>query len=105
MEDQWKQEDSWDGSYEDGNGPPKWKFWASWSKKKRLVVGCIVAVLLLLVIVIPVALVVSKKGGSSNSDSSSSSSSSGSPSNSNLNGISRDSIPVSRTELCSDKPY
>jgi glucan 1,3-beta-glucosidase len=94
MEDDWKQEDRWDGSYEDGNQQSKSKFWASWSKKKRLVVGGIVALLLLLAIIIPVAVIeANKNGGGPNS--SSSSSSSGSSSNSNLNGISEDSIPVS----------
>ncbi|CEO60472.1 hypothetical protein PMG11_05098 [Penicillium brasilianum] len=92
MEEDWKQEGSWDGSYENGNQTPKWKFWASWSKKKRLIVGSIVGIVLVLAIVIPIAVLEANKnkGGS---DSSSSSSSSDSPSNSNLNGISRDSIP------------
>jgi glucan 1,3-beta-glucosidase len=97
MEDDWKHEDNWEGSYEDGDQQPKWKFWASWSKKKRLFVGSLVGVLLLLAIIIPVAVLeVNKNNGS---DSSSSSSNSGS-STSNLDGISRDSIPVSLI-----KPY
>ncbi|KAJ5168566.1 glucan 1-3-beta-glucosidase D [Penicillium canariense] len=90
MDEEWKREKGWDGRDEDVQ--PKWKFWASWSKKKRLVVGGIVTVLLLLAIIIPVAAVAAQKR-SANSDSSSSSSGSGSPSNSNLDGISQDSIP------------
>ena len=59
-------------------------------------IGCLVAFVVLLAIVIPVALVVSKKNNSdSDSGSGSSSSGSGGPSNSNLDSISRDSIPVS----------
>jgi glucan 1,3-beta-glucosidase len=102
MEDDWKQEDSWEGSYESGDQQSKWKFWASWSKKKRLVVGSIVGVLLLLAIIIPVAVLEASKN--SGSDSSSSSSISGSSSTSNLDGISRDSIPVSLIEPYLNSP-
>lgn len=93
VEDHWKEEDSWEGSFDSRGGPPGWKFWSGWSKKKRIVIGCLLLVVLILAIVIPVAVVLSKKKGS-DSGSSGSSGSSG-PSNSNLDGISRDSIPVS----------
>lgn len=93
MDDHWKEDSgSWVGG-SDGGRPPRWKFWSSWSKKRRIVVGSLVLLLLLLAIIIPVAVVASKK--SSDSDSDSDSSSSSGPSNSNLDGISRDSIPVS----------
>jgi glucan 1,3-beta-glucosidase len=77
----------------EGRGPPAWKFWSNWSRKKRIWVGCLLAVILLLAIIIPVALVVSKKKGSDSKPSSSDSDDS-SPT-SNLDSISRDSIPVS----------
>jgi glucan 1,3-beta-glucosidase len=93
MEDQWKEEDSWEGSYDSRPGPPGWKFWSNWSKKKRIVIGCLLLVVLVLAIVIPVAFVVSKKKGSDTGSSSSSGSSDGPTSN--LDSISRDSIPVS----------
>ena len=96
MEDHWKDEDSWEGSLESRGGPPAWKFWSNWSRKKRILIGCLLAVLLLLAIIIPVAIVVSKKKGSDPKSSSSSSSDSGdSSTTSNLGSISRDSIPVS----------
>ena len=85
--------DSWISSFDD-RGPPRWKFWSSWSKKKRIVVGSIVAFLLLLAIIIPVAVVESKKKSEEKSDSDSSG-----PNNSNLNSISRDSIPVSNNSF------
>jgi glucan 1,3-beta-glucosidase len=94
MEDHWKDEASWDDSFQDGNRQPRWKFWANWSKKTRIVVGAVMLVILLLVIIIPVAVTVSKNK-SSDSGSGGGSSGSSSPSNSNLDGISRDSIPVS----------
>jgi glucan 1,3-beta-glucosidase len=97
MEGEWKQEDSWEGSFESGERRPFWKFWANWSKKKRIVIGSLAAVLILLAIVIPVA-ISEAKGKSSDSGSSSSDSSSG-PANSNLDGISKDSIPVSSYPL------
>jgi glucan 1,3-beta-glucosidase len=93
VEDQWKEEDSWEGSYDSRGRPPAWKFWSNWSKKKRIVIGCLLLVALILAIIIPVAVVLSKKK-SSDSGSSSPSNSDG-PSNSNLDSISRDSIPVS----------
>ncbi|KAJ5495951.1 glucan 1-3-beta-glucosidase D [Penicillium diatomitis] len=93
FEKNWKHEQSWDSSYEDGSQPPKWKFWASWSKKKKLIVGCSLLVLLILAIVIPVAVSVSKKSGNADTKASGSSTGSGSSPNSNLNGISPDSIP------------
>ncbi|KAJ6134962.1 hypothetical protein N7512_000122 [Penicillium capsulatum] len=90
MDEQWKNDlDSWVDSFDD-RGPPRWQFWFSWSKKKRIVIGCLVLLLLLLVIIIPVAVTESKK----KSDSDSNSSASSGPDNSNLDGISRDSIPV-----------
>ncbi|KAJ5129455.1 Glycoside hydrolase superfamily [Penicillium bovifimosum] len=92
MAEHWKEEDSWEGSYESG-GAPAWKFWANWSRKRCIIMACLLAVALLLAIIIPVAVVVSKKKGSdSNSKSSSTSSSSDDPT-SNLDDISRDSIP------------
>ncbi|KAI3111786.1 CAZyme family GH5 [Penicillium roqueforti] len=89
VQDHWKDEDSWEGS-SDNRGPPAWKFWSNWSRKKRILVGCLLAVLLLLAIIIPVAIVVSKNKGS---DSKTSSSSGNSSTTSNLDGISRASIP------------
>ncbi|KAJ5513247.1 Glycoside hydrolase superfamily [Penicillium fimorum] len=91
VHDHWKDEDSWEGSLE-SRGPPAWKFWSNWSRKKRILVGCLLGVILLLAIVIPVALVVSKKKGS-DSKSSSSDSGDSSSTTSNLDSISRDSIP------------
>ncbi|KAI2794630.1 putative glucan 1,3-beta-glucosidase D [Penicillium oxalicum] len=93
VENDWKHEQSWDGSDGDGSQAPKWKFWASWSKKKRLIVGAIVLGLLVLAIAIPIAVSQSKSGDDGGSDSSKSSPDSGSPSNSNLNGVNPDSIP------------
>ncbi|CAI7601730.1 unnamed protein product [Penicillium pancosmium] len=93
MEDHWKDEASWDDSFQDGNRQPRWKFWANWSKKTRIIVGAVMLVVLLLVIIIPVAVTVSKNK-SSDSGSGGGSSGSSSPSNSNLDGISRDSIPA-----------
>ncbi|CAG8203684.1 unnamed protein product [Penicillium olsonii] len=90
MDDHWKEEDSWEGSY-DSRGPPTWKFWSNWSKRKRILLGCLLLLVLVLAIVIPVAVVVSKKNDTDTG--SSGSSSSGGPSNSNLDSISRDSIP------------
>jgi glucan 1,3-beta-glucosidase len=92
MEDRWKDEDSWEGSLDNRGGPPAWKFWSNWSRKKRILVGCLLVLLLLLAIIIPVAIVVSKKQGSDSKESSSGSDESSTTSN--LGSISRDSIPV-----------
>ncbi|KAJ5090152.1 glucan 1-3-beta-glucosidase D [Penicillium argentinense] len=90
MDDQWKKEQSY-YSY-DGDQPSRWKFWANWSRQKRIILGSVVLVILLLAIIIPVAAVESQnKSDDSSSDSGSSDGSS--PSNSNLDSISRDSIP------------
>ncbi|CAG8420173.1 unnamed protein product [Penicillium salamii] len=91
MEDHWKEEDSWEGSYDSRGGPPAWKFWSNWSKRKRILLGSLLLLVLVLAIVIPVAIVVSKKNDSDTG--SPRSSSSGDPSNSNLDSVSRDSIP------------
>ncbi|CAI7645017.1 unnamed protein product [Penicillium glandicola] len=91
VQEDWKEEDSWEGSLKSGGGPPAWKFWSKWSKKKRILVGCLLVVLLLVAIVVPVAIVVSRRK-SSNSDSSSSDSDDNSLT-SNLDTITRDSIP------------
>ncbi|KAJ5688783.1 glucan 1-3-beta-glucosidase D [Penicillium macrosclerotiorum] len=90
MEDDWKDEDSWDASHEGGGR--SWKFWASWSKKQKIVVGGVVVALVLLAVIIPVAVIESKKNSGGSDDSSSSSSGSNSLTG-NLDGISRDSIP------------
>lgn len=94
MEDQWKDEASWDDSFGDGSRQPRWKFWANWSKRKRIVIGVLMLIILLLAIIIPVAVTVSKNKSDDSGSSSGSSGSSG-PSNSNLDSISKDSIPVS----------
>ncbi|KAF3028988.1 hypothetical protein E8E15_010004 [Penicillium rubens] len=91
MEDHWKDEDSWEGSLDSRGGPPGWKFWSGWSRKKRIWVGCLLVLLLLLAIIIPVAIVVSKKQGSDSKESSSGSDETSTTSN--LDSISRDSIP------------
>ncbi|KAJ6127003.1 hypothetical protein N7523_002615 [Penicillium sp. IBT 18751x] len=93
--EEWKEEDSWEGSYESGARRPFWRFWANWSRKKRIVIGSLVAVMVLLAIVISVAIVEAKnKSSSSNSNSGSSDSSSSSPANSNLDGMSEKDIPA-----------
>ncbi|KAJ5221395.1 uncharacterized protein N7469_010282 [Penicillium citrinum] len=92
MEDQWKDEASWDDSFGDGSRQPRWKFWANWSKRKRIVIGVLMLIILLLAIIIPVAVTVSKNKSDDSGSSSGSSGSSG-PSNSNLDSISKDSIP------------
>ncbi|KAJ5292789.1 uncharacterized protein N7443_008742 [Penicillium atrosanguineum] len=91
--DEWKEEDSWEGSYESGARRPFWKFWANWSRKKRIVIGSIVAVVALLAVVIPVA-IIGAKNKSGGEDSGSSDSSSTSPGNSNLDGMSEKDIPA-----------
>lgn len=99
MEDHWKDEASWDDSFDDGSGQPRWKFWANWSRKKRIIVGALLLVVLLLAIIIPVAVTASKNKSDDSGGSSGSSGSSG-PSNSNLDSISKDSIPVSISSTC-----
>lgn len=67
-------------------------------KRKRNILICVAVLIILLGIIIPVAVVVSKKkGGNSGGDAGDTSSSTGAtkPSNSNLNGVSKDSIPQS----------
>lgn len=91
MEAAWRK-DGWNGSLDGSERVPFWK-----RKRWWIILACILAVL---AIVIPVAVVVSKKkhpygdGGGHGSDSSGESSGNGSPSNSNLDSISRSSIPV-----------
>ncbi|KAJ5899359.1 Glycoside hydrolase superfamily [Penicillium taxi] len=92
MEEHWKDETSWTGSSVDGTRP-FWKFWANWSRKKRIVVGAILAVLLSIAIIVPVVLLTSHKKNNSSSSESSIVSTSSSPSNNNLDSISRASIP------------
>ncbi|KAJ5720438.1 Exo-beta-1-3-glucanase [Penicillium malachiteum] len=96
MEETWKQEESWEGSFDNAGRRPFWKFWDSWSRRKRIWFGTAAGLLILLAIIIPLAVVESqKKDTSSGSRSSSSSSTSSSSSNltANLDTISRDSIP------------
>ncbi|KAJ6160757.1 Exo-beta-1-3-glucanase [Penicillium chermesinum] len=92
MGDDWERsKESWVGSF-DGEQRPSWKFWAGWSKKKRICIGVTLGILALLAIIIPVAVIEAKKNSPNDPDSSDSSSSQ--PSNSNLDGISKDSIPL-----------
>ncbi|KAF7169138.1 hypothetical protein CNMCM5623_001925 [Aspergillus felis] len=83
MEARWRKEGSWGGSIDDaGDGRPFWK------RKRWIGLG---AVILILVIVIPVAVVVSKKH---DNKSDSANPQGNSPGNSNLAGLSHDSIPA-----------
>ncbi|KAJ5362134.1 hypothetical protein N7541_002978 [Penicillium brevicompactum] len=93
MEDHWKEEDSWEGSYDSRGGPPAWKFWSNWSKRKRIILGGLLLLVIVLAIAIPVGLVVSKKKDTDSGSGSSGSSDSDDALTSNLDSISRDSIP------------
>ena len=84
VEDRWRKEGDWDGSGDGAEGQPPF-----WKRKKWLI--AIGVLILLLVIIVPVAVVVSKK---KNDDPASGQSGEEKPANSNLDKISRDSIPV-----------
>ncbi|PKY03019.1 glycoside hydrolase [Aspergillus campestris IBT 28561] len=91
VEDRWRKEGDWDSSGDGDEGqPPFWK-----RKKWLIAVGVLI---LLLAIIVPVAVVVSKKKGD---EPGSGQSGEDQPANSNLDKISRDSIPESAkgTEL------
>ncbi|KAJ5083149.1 Exo-beta-1-3-glucanase [Penicillium angulare] len=92
IEEAYKYEESWEGSYDSAGGPPAWKFWNAWSKKKRTCIGAVAGILILLAIIVPVAVVESKKKASDSASSSSSSASSDGLTG-NLDSITRDSIP------------
>lgn len=85
MGGRWNKE-GWDGSSEGADKPPIWK-----RKKWWIALGVLIV---LLAIIIPVSVVFSKKHKGDNDDSDPADASS-SPSNSNLDGVSHDSIPVS----------
>ncbi|KAJ5645679.1 Glycoside hydrolase superfamily [Penicillium longicatenatum] len=93
MDQAWKYEDGWEGSYGSTERRPFWKFWDSWSRKKRIWIGTMTGILLLLAIIIPIAVIESQKKSTGSSSSSSGSSSSSSNLTANLDTISRDSIP------------
>ncbi|KAF9886990.1 hypothetical protein FE257_010606 [Aspergillus nanangensis] len=82
----WHKEDDWDGGADDVDGEQSSK------KKKKWMWISIGVIILILVIVIPVAVVVSKKNNEK-SDSTDGDDNSDDTSKSNLDGLSRDSIP------------
>lgn len=100
MDSRWNKEGPWETGSDSGDGgSPAWRFWADWSRKKRLWMGGIAAVVLLLVIIIPTAVAASKKHSSKSGSSSPSDSSPSDPSSSNLDGISEESIPVGHYQM------
>ncbi|KAJ5919447.1 Exo-beta-1-3-glucanase [Penicillium verhagenii] len=93
MDRAWKHEKDWAGNYGSAEQRPFWKFWDSWSRKKRIWIATMAGILILLAIVVPIAVTESQKKSTASSASTSTSSSPSSNLTANLDTISRDSIP------------